>query len=126
MGIVKGEGEGGGGGDGHLFWIVLLVWVGLNSSGDPGRGSSCWGSVLRKEVRLLVGLSGWGGGWFWGELGVGTWAGLGVGLNSRGKGYGGGATVLQATESWAGPGNEANLPLGDTLLWGASYFVTQS
>ena len=30
--------------------------VGLNSSGDPGRGSSCWGLVLSKEVGLLVGL----------------------------------------------------------------------
>ena len=31
---------------------------------------------------------GGGGGWFWGELGVGTWAGLGVGvgLNSWGEG----------------------------------------
>ena len=33
MGIVEGEG----GGDGHLFWIMLLVGVGLKSSGDPGR-----------------------------------------------------------------------------------------
>ena len=49
-------------GDSHLFCIVLLVGVGLNSSGDPSRGSSCWGSVLQKEVRLLVGR--WGrGGW---------------------------------------------------------------
>ena len=81
------EGEGGGGGDGHLFWIVLLMGVGLNSSGDPGRGSSCWGLVFSKEVGLLVGLSGGGGGWFWGESGVGEWTGLevGVGLNSKGE-----------------------------------------
>ena len=46
--------------------------------------------MLQKEVRLLVGLSGGGGGWFWGESGVGAWTGLEVGvrLNSRGKGYG--------------------------------------
>ena len=77
----------GGGGDGHLFWIVPLMGVGLNSSGDPGRGSSCWGLVLSKEVGLLVGLSGGGGGWFWGESGVGAWTGLevGVGLNSKGE-----------------------------------------
>ena len=49
------------GGDGHLFWAVLLVGVGLNSSGDPGMGSSCCELVLQKVVRLLVGLS-WGGG----------------------------------------------------------------
>ena len=36
---------------------MLLVGVGLNSSGDPGRGSSCWGLVLLREVELLVGLS---------------------------------------------------------------------
>ena len=80
MGIVEGER----GGDGHLFW---LVGVGLNSSGDPGRGSSCWGLVLLKEVGLLVGLSGGGGGWFWGESGVGAWTGLevGVGLNCKGE-----------------------------------------
>ena len=51
-----------GGGDGHLFWIMLLVGVGLNSSTDPDRDSSCWGLVLWEEVRLLVGLSGGGGG----------------------------------------------------------------
>ena len=39
---------------------MLLVGVGLNSSGDPGRDSSCWELVLRKEVRLLLELS-WGG-----------------------------------------------------------------
>ena len=41
MGIIEGGGGGGGGGDGHLFWIVLLVEVGLNSSGDPGKDSLC-------------------------------------------------------------------------------------
>ena len=50
-------GGGGGGGDGHLFWIVLLVGVGLNSSGDTGRDSSCWELVLQG---LLVGLGGGG------------------------------------------------------------------
>ena len=66
---------------------MLLAGVGLNSSGDPGWVSSCWDLVLWKEVRLLVGLSGGEGGWSWGELGVGTWAGLGVGvgLNNRGE-----------------------------------------
>ena len=39
--------------------------------------------MVGKEVRLLVGLSGGGGSWSLGESGVGTWAGLGVGLNSR-------------------------------------------
>ena len=60
-----------------------MLGVGLNSSMDPDRASSCWGLVLWKEVRLLVGLSGGGSGWFWGESGVGTWTGLevGVGLN---------------------------------------------
>ena len=59
---------------------MLLAGVGLNSSGDPGWVSSCWDLVLWKEVRLLVGLSG-------GELGVGTWAGLGVdvGLYNGGR-----------------------------------------
>ena len=43
--------------------------------------------MIWKEVRLLVGLSGGEGGWSGGELGVGTWAGLGVGvgLNNRGE-----------------------------------------
>ena len=57
-----GGGGGGGGGDGHLFRAVLLVGVGLNSSGDAGMGSSCCKLVLQKEVGLLVGLS-WGGRW---------------------------------------------------------------
>ena len=44
--------------------------------------------TLHSMVRQLVGLRGGGGGWFWGESGVGTWAGLelGVGLNSSGGG----------------------------------------
>ena len=53
---------------------------GLNSSGDP---LSCWELVLGKGVRLLEGLSGVGGG---GESGVGTWTGLGMGLNNKGEG----------------------------------------
>ena len=57
-GSLRERGEG----DGHLFWIML--GVGLNSSMDPDRGSSCWGLVLWEEVRLLVGLiEGGGGGW---------------------------------------------------------------
>ena len=36
---------------------MLLVGVGLNSSGDPDK-TSCWELVLREEVRLLVRLSG--------------------------------------------------------------------
>ena len=61
--------------------------MGLNSSIDPDRDSSCWGLVLWEEVRLLW-LSGGGGGWSWGESRVGEWAGLavGVGLNSKGEG----------------------------------------
>ena len=80
MGIVEGEG----GGDGHLFWIMLLVGVGLKSSGDPGRDFSCWELLLQG---LLVGLGRGGDGWSWGELGVGACGrvGLGVGLNSWGE-----------------------------------------
>ena len=37
--------------------------------------------MLQKEVRLLVWLLGEGGAC--GESGVGTWTGLGVGLNSK-------------------------------------------
>ena len=59
---------------------MLLVGVGLNSSGDP---LLCWELMLGKGVRLSVGLSGGGGS---GESGVWTWAGLGVELNSSGKG----------------------------------------
>ena len=67
---------------------MLLAGVGRNSSEDSGRDSSCWELVLRKEVRLLVGLNGMGGSQSWGKLGVGTWVGLrvGMGLNSRGEG----------------------------------------
>ena len=36
---MRGDRRGRGGGDGHLIWIVLLVGVGLNSSGDPGNSS---------------------------------------------------------------------------------------
>ena len=65
-----------------------MLRVGLNNSMVPDRDSTCWWLVLWKEVRLLVGLSEGGGGWFWGESGVGAWTGLavGVGLNSRGEG----------------------------------------
>ena len=44
--------------------------VGLNNSG----------LLLEVEARLVVGLSGGGGDWFWGESLVG-------GLNSGGRGY---------------------------------------
>ena len=66
--------------------VLDYARVGLKSSMD----SSCWGLMLQKVVRLLVGLSGGRGGWFWRESGVGTWTGLevGVGLNSRGNSYG--------------------------------------
>ena len=66
-----------------------MLEVGLNNSMDWDRDSSCWGLALWEEVRLLVGLSGEGGGWSWGELWVGALAGLavGVGLNSKGEGY---------------------------------------
>ena len=49
-----------------------MLEVGLNSSMNPDRNSSCWGLVL----------------WFWWESGVGawTWLAVGVGLNSKGKG----------------------------------------
>ena len=45
---------------------MLFVGVGLNSSG----------LLLQEEVRLVVGFSGGGGGWFWGRSPVGAWAGL--------------------------------------------------
>ena len=67
---------------------MLLVGVGLKSSGDPGRNFSCWELVLQG---LLVGLGGGGGrdGWSWGESGVGACGrvGLGVELNSWGRSY---------------------------------------
>ena len=37
-------------------WIMLLVGVGLNSSGNPDVDSSCWELMLQEEVRLLVRL----------------------------------------------------------------------
>ena len=37
------------GGDGHLFWIVLLAGVGLNSSGDPGLGFFMLGSSVMER-----------------------------------------------------------------------------
>ena len=69
--------EGGGGG---VMATCSDCRDGLNSSGDP---LSCWELVLGKGVRLLEGLSGVGGG---GESGVGTWTGLGMGLNNKGEG----------------------------------------
>ena len=39
---------------------MLLLGVGLKSSGDPGRDFSCWELVLQG---LLVGLGGGGGRW---------------------------------------------------------------
>ena len=45
---------------------MLLVGVGLNSSGDPDKDSSCWELVLQGEVKLVVELSGGRGGWSWG------------------------------------------------------------
>ena len=56
---------------------MLLVGVGLNSSGNPDVDSSCWDLLLQEEVRLLVRLRGGGGGW---SSGVGAWAGLEVGV----------------------------------------------
>ena len=49
---------------------MLLVGVGVNSSGDPDIGSSCWELVLQEEVRRLVEGE---GSWFSGiglEVGV--------------------------------------------------------
>ena len=54
---------------------MLLVGVGLNSSGNPDVDSSYWDLLLQEEVRLLVRLRGGGGGW---SSGVGAWAGLEV------------------------------------------------
>ena len=73
-----------GGGDGHLSWIMLLVGVGLNCSGDPDK-TLCWELVSREEVRPLVGLS---GGVVAGSRGSreGIRLEVGVGLNSRGGG----------------------------------------
>ena len=59
MGIIEGGGD-----EGH---DMPFVGVGLNSSG----------LLLQEEVvRLVVGFSGGGGGWFWGRSPVGVWAGL--------------------------------------------------
>ena len=54
---------------------MLFVEVGLNNSG----------LLLLEEVRLVVGFSGGGGGWFQGRSQVGAWAGfeLCVGLQLR-------------------------------------------
>ena len=35
-----------------------------------------FGLLLQEEVRLVVGFSGGGGGWFWGRSPVGEWARL--------------------------------------------------
>ena len=45
-----------------------------------GVGQNSSGLLLREEVRLVVGLSGGGGGWSWGESQVGAWAGLEAGV----------------------------------------------
>ena len=38
---------------------LCYLWeVGLNSSGDSDKDSSCWELVLQGDVRLVVGLSG--------------------------------------------------------------------
>ena len=52
-----------------------MLRVGLNSSTDPDRDSSCWALVLWEEFRLLVGLSGEGG-----------WLVLG-GISGKGMGW---------------------------------------
>ena len=56
----------------------VIESVGLNNSG----------LLLWVEVWIVVGQSGRGSGWSWGESWVGTWARLeaGVGLNSGGEG----------------------------------------
>ena len=42
--------------------------------------------MLGTSIAGTIGGARWGrGGWSWGELEVGTWAGIGVGLNSRGE-----------------------------------------
>ena len=42
------------GGDGHLFLIML--GVGLNSSMDPDRDSSCWGLVFMERGWTVSGV----------------------------------------------------------------------
>jgi len=59
-------------GDGHLSWIMLLMEVELNRSGDVDRESSCEKLVLQEEAGLLVGLRRGRGGWFLGGLEVGV------------------------------------------------------
>ena len=46
-------------GDRHIMLVVGLI-----SLMDPDRDSLCWGLMLQKEIRLLVGLSGGRGGWW--------------------------------------------------------------
>ena len=46
------------------------------SLGVVGVGLNSLELLLQEEVRLVVGLSGGGGGWSWGESQVGAWAGL--------------------------------------------------
>ena len=58
-----------------------MLGVGLNNSMDWDRDSSCWGLALWEEVRLLVGLSGGGGG-----LVLGGITGRGLGWASGGCG----------------------------------------
>ena len=70
---------------------MLLVGVGLKSSGDPGRDFSCWEIVLQG---LLVGLDKGGDGWSGGGGGVRGrdmwWRWVGGGA----KQLGGGAMVI--------------------------------
>ena len=56
---------------------MLLVRVGMNSSGNPDVDSSCWDLLLQEEVGLLVRLRGGKGGW---SLGVGARAWLEFGV----------------------------------------------
>ena len=44
--------------------------------GGEGVGLNSLELLLQEEVRLVVGLSGEGSGWSWGESQVGAWAGL--------------------------------------------------
>ena len=48
-----------GGGDGHLFWIMLLVGVGLNSSGDLGKDVLAASATERGQA---IGGTKWVGG----------------------------------------------------------------
>ena len=54
---------------------MLLVGVGLNSSGDTGRDSSCWelvlqGLLVRLGRLVLGGVRGRDMGWAWGGGGA--------------------------------------------------------